>query len=619
MLQASIDTETTGTDAYHGCKPFMVGICDGTSTTIYEGDVNPYTRDVFWEEDELCVLQQHIDKLDIAIFHNTQFDLRMLSTIDIDISKIWEKAEDTLLASHLFASGEDHSLEYLVQKYLNWWDTTDEDVETAVKAQRAIAGRKGFAIAKQGHPHFPAVTSSGAKWWKQDMWLAPEETQKYLAADCEKTFALWEAFKTQLNKDQLWQPYKLRKQLLKICYDITDAGQRIDPEKINAYLTKLERKMEKLKKYLRDKTHTTQKFNWNTKGHLTTLLHNYLNIPIIHTTSTGQPATNQKAIDDYAQMCDAPEIKALQIGRLLETKHRYAKSYLTWADENYRIHSNLNVTGTRETRQSSSAPNQQNITKELKALFIPPPGYVWVEIDFKNIELRIWAYSVGNQELIDSFEKGLSVHFLIMEALYPKEAKQYAENPNVPKLAKLYRDVKAGNFAIIYGATERKADETYGYPGATQKVYRRFPGVLEYTQSLIRQCEQNMWDLGRHCVFTLCNYPLDVPTDEPFKACNYYTQGSAGILMTLALIAVSKNRRFIDSESKLISQVHDSTTPEIPIHPGLLKTVQSITHTMETCALDVFGPTPVDWDVKINPLDKDNPHVQELQLWPLPF
>src|SRR5690606_11047333 len=133
---------------------------------------------------------------------------------------------------------------------------------------------------------------------------------------------------------------------------------------------------------------------------------------------------------------------------------------------------------------------------------------------------------------------------------------------------------------LIYGATENKADETYGYKGATAKVFARFPGIAEYTQSLIRQCEENRIHLQRHAVQTLGGYLLDVPTDEPYKACNYYIQGSAGVILTKAMVAVTNNERYIDSESCITAQVHDSLKPQIPIHPGLLKTVLSIVESM---------------------------------------
>jgi len=607
----SVDTETTGTDFFHGCRPFLITMCDGEDNYYFEGSVNPYTREVFWEEDTLTEVQTLLDNAEVLVLHNTQFDFRALESIGIKIDHLWPKVDDTLLASHALCSGDSHGLKDISIKYINYWDEDEKEVEVAVKQARTVCHHKGWALAKQGHPHFPGMKGA-VSWWKQDMWLAPEECLKYALCDVERTWLLWNAFRYGLTNENLWRPYKLRKKLLPICYAITTTGMRLNIRATDEHMAKLKQKMLLIRKYIERELGIHHKFNWNKRDHLVLLLHTHLQIPSTQSTPGGGPATNKKALEEYATYHKHKLLNALMKGRKLETELRYVSSYRAWADDDGYIHSNLNITGTRETRQSSTSPNQQNITGKLKELFEPPPGHVWVDIDFANIELRIWAYAVGNEELISCFEQGLSVHKLIMRALYQRETKLFEQQPDNLMLQKLYRNVKAGNFALIYGATENKADETYGYQGATAKIYSRFPGIAEYTQSLIRQCEENRRYLQRHAVMTLGGYLLDVPTDEPFKACNYYIQGSAGMIMALAMIAVSENERYIDSESALTAQVHDSLKPQIPIHKGLLKTVLSITHSMETCALDIFGPTPVDYKVIVHPDDRNNPHVREL-------
>jgi hypothetical protein len=195
----------------------------------------------------------------------------------------------------------------------------------------------------------------------------------------------------------------------------------------------------------------------------------------------------------------------------------------------------------------------------LKELFEPPPGNIWLDIDYKNIELRIWAYAIGNKELIESFEKGVSIHLMIMQTLYPREYEALQDDPDDLRLQRLYRNVKGGNFALIYGATETKADETYGYTGATKKVYSRFPGIQEYTRDLIAECEENKRDLKRFGVHVLGGYFLDVPSNEPFKACNYKTQGAAGNHHHLRNDCCLRTPRFIDSGSTIV--LNKSMTP----------------------------------------------------------
>src|SRR5690348_10250538 len=121
-----MDTETTGLDIFHGCRPFMITATDGDTGTNYwwTGEVNCYTRDVYWEKSELKETQDLINKAKKVVFHNTKFDMRALESIGIDISPIWEKVEDTLLAAHCICSAgankkqNEHGLKDLAIKYL---------------------------------------------------------------------------------------------------------------------------------------------------------------------------------------------------------------------------------------------------------------------------------------------------------------------------------------------------------------------------------------------------------------------------------------------------------------------------------------------------------------------
>ena len=96
----SCDTETTGLDFFHGCRPFLITMCDGEDVYYFEGDVNPYTREVFWDEEVLAEVQELLDSCSVLVFHNTQFDMRALSFIGIKIDHLWNKVDYTLLASH---------------------------------------------------------------------------------------------------------------------------------------------------------------------------------------------------------------------------------------------------------------------------------------------------------------------------------------------------------------------------------------------------------------------------------------------------------------------------------------------------------------------------------------
>jgi len=546
----AVDTETTGTDFIHGCRPYLVTMCNGTHNFYWKGQVN-LKREVTWQQKDLDDVQEMLDEATTLIFHNTNFDMEALASIGINISHLWPKIEDTLLASHLLDSDAPHGLKDLALRYFRFSDEDETAVKQAVMKAREITNYKDV----DKHPTHPASKSH----WKADMWLAIEECLTYALFDVERTWLLWKLFKHQLAIWNLKKPYELRKQLLPICYTIKQNG-------INVYEDKIIERIDYLNFQSQDILRTlslTLNLKWildlGCEKDKRMLFFNHLKLPQI-LSDKDNVLLNADIVNHYLETYDYPELKLYQEWRDIRTEITYLSSYLEWTHEG-RLHSNLNITGTRETRQSSSDPNSQNVSKPFRQYMGPPPGKVWFEIDCVNIELRIWAYSVRNRELIERFEAGESIHLMICRVLHPNlnnlsddEAKETDE----------YSYTKNGNFALIYGASESKADDTYRVKNACQKISKVFPEIISFTRNIVREAENNIEIYYKPCVFTLGGYKLNVPREETFKACNYYIQGSAGIIMTAMMIAVQIEWVDVYPFVKIINQVHDSLYIELP-------------------------------------------------------
>jgi DNA polymerase I-like protein with 3'-5' exonuclease and polymerase domains len=612
----AVDTETTGTDFFHGCRPFLITACDGSSNYYWWGDVNPYTREVFWKDDDLEEVTELLDKATKLVFHNTQFDMRALASIDLPTDRWWDKVEDTVVASHALCSGDTHALKDLAIKYLQYWDDDEYELDEIVKSRRQAAGAQGYAIARAGHPHFPALRKTGTKWHKMDFWLAPEECLKYGLKDAERTWLLWKAFKPALVGESLWEAYRKRIRLLKVCYDITSEGMDVKLEEAQTYINDSLKAMEDMRQEIKALAGIRYKFAPTKADHLIDLLHNRMGIPVAYRTPGDSPATHQEALKFYEKTYDYPAIQVLARRRKLETKVRYTKSYIDWADDQGKIHSSLNLTGTRETRQSSSDPNQQNVTRELEQFFGPRPGWVWMNADYANIEARIWAYSVGNADLIEKFEKGISLHMIVFEALFPAEAATYAmmeedeKNPEYIRLARIYRNIKAFNFGLIYGATEMTADKAVGKPGSYRSLIGTFPEIRQYTQSLTSELFLNCEKDYRPYITTAGGYKLDVPLDEPFKVCNYFVQGTAGEITGEAMWDMYIDDDYNDSGSRMIAQVHDSLKIKIPLCRETEYLANHFAEVMANAGKKFIPSCDVDYKIKYNEADEDSPHLQ---------
>ena len=626
MLLA-IDTETTGLDFFHGCRPFMITACDGTYTYVWQGQVNPYNRDVYWDEDELRSFTDLVAKATRIIFHNTTFDMRALASIGVDISSFWGRIEDTLLASHAICSGDTHNLKDLAIKYCDYWDDDELALADAVKDSVKQARIKGYDVAKAGHRHFPGLRKTGTSFWKQDYWLAPESCTTYGGRDAERTWLLWSCFRIGLMSDGLWDVYCTRKELLKIAYDMQSTGKYFYVEEARQILESNTKRMEELRWEIKRMADIKYRFNPNSRDHLIDLIHNRLKIPVEYFTQgkSPKPAMDKKALKSYFEDHQSPALTKLAKYKRLQKQNTDIEGILNWVDENNRTHSNLNITGTRETRQSSSNPNDQNTDNELKHLFGPPPGKVWVCTDLVNIELRIWAYVIGNKELITLFEQGMSVHQIIMEIVYPAEAKLIGAIKDKPKklltdedyrILKKYTNIKAGNFSLLYGGSENKINESYhggkNPPNYCARINAKFPGVTQFTKTRIAMASENYVKYRVFSVSTFGGYRLDVNPDQAYTACNYFVQGSAGWIMTEAMIAWAANPDYKRFNCSMNSQIHDGLDTEVDITTALPRIIDSKCMTISRAGRKYIPTCDVTWEIKYHPSDETNPIIQDI-------
>ena len=635
----AVDTETTGVDCFHGCRPFLITACDGASNYLFRGKVDPFTRNVSWSTDELLKYQSLQDKASVVVMHNANFDIRMLDAIGVDMSDIRSKLDDTLVASHCICSGDSHGLKDLAIKYLGFFNDDEKELEYAVNRARTRAAKKGWQIAKAGHPHFPALRKQGTQFYKQDYWLCPTECEKYAVLDVERTLRLWDIFRKNLFKHNLWSQYRNRMDLLKEAYNMQTYGKYFYVDESQKVIDKYSSDARIHLQRIRSLAKIDYAFDSDKSAHIIDLLHKRCKIPILFKTDTGLPATDKDAIKGYRKYCKQADATTLVhpelIEDLVEIKKKNKKcrdlvSTTLWLDKNNRTHSSLNITGTRITRQSSTSPNDQQFDKTMKHLFGPPPGYVWICTDMVAIELRIWAYLCNNSELISFFEKGKSVHYVIFEMIMPDVYGRYMQIKDLPEetlnsddasVVKTYGRIKNGTFSRIYGASDKKTNETYhgskhNAPNYCSIIDARFPQVGQLTKQIIALCSETYKRQGVYAVHTMpgkdrLGYRVDVNPNKAYSATDYKIQGTAGQIMGDAMVDWGKHPLYLSSNSHMISQVHDGLDTETPISNLLPEIVAAKIDCIESAGERYIPTCRVSWKVRYHPQDKDNPLLEK--------
>jgi DNA polymerase I-like protein with 3'-5' exonuclease and polymerase domains len=644
-MELACDTETTGLDLMHGCRPFYVSFYKPESEQDPYGfrlSVDPKKRLPKLTEKTRNAIRRNLLEASSLIFHNAKFDLRGLELLGVISPKetlnLLDKCEDTCVAFHALASGESHKLKDLALKYLNIPDDDQDALQEACTEARRIAKKLGWRIAGPNDPHWPAMKSppkgkqGGDSWWAADMWLPRELVllnlapkgkedlwlnvcETYGLRDAYRTGELWQVAKEGLTEENLWDQYQVRKRNLRAFYGMESRG-------ISYSLPALQTAK---KTYLEEAKHAEATCfaladykidNLASDKQLKGILFGKFGVTPVKETKTGYSAdkTSLDAMIEHTPKTSPGYhfMRNLIINRQRNGACRFLETYQQGGVEVYpdfyRLYATANLTGTDTTRCSFYNPNPQQVSKQekynLREIFGPIPGRVWYTYDYDNIEMRIFAYAAQDQRLIAAFEHNLSVHNIIAEELYPnifqdfrklvagssefrrrvktlpKELQDIELQREVGELFKkkykstLYQWVKNGNFALLYGAGQYKADTTYHKMGSYKLIRRQFPEI----DRLLDEKYQEAKEYGY--ITTIGGYRLEVPHDGPHKAVNYFCQGSAGYLINCAIANIDDYlRKFPDHF--LMLQVHDELDFDFPEHYNNLPLLRKIKYLME--------------------------------------
>jgi DNA polymerase-1 len=180
-------------------------------------------------------------------------------------------------------------------------------------------------------------------------------------------------------------------------------------------------------------------------------LYQELELPVLLETKGGAPSTALPVLAKLEKMHEG--VGALmKLKKLVKLKKDFldgnggtAKGLLPFIGSDGRIHSNYRVDGTETGRLSSAGPNLQNISNEpdIRGMFRARPGYVMMEADYSQLELRIAAILSGDPNMLGAFASGHDFHRVTASLMFKVPVDQVTDYQR--KLA------KAINFGVLYG------------------------------------------------------------------------------------------------------------------------------------------------------------------------
>ncbi|HEU0121661.1 MAG TPA: DNA polymerase I [Bryobacteraceae bacterium] len=315
-----------------------------------------------------------------------------------------------------------------------------------------------------------------------------------------------------------------------------------------------------------------REFNINSPQQLGKVLFEEMGLPSGGKTGKGkQISTAADVLEGLA--LDYPICaKVLEYRGLVKLRGTYVEALpLLVRPDTGRVHTTFNQTGAATGRLSSINPNLQNIPvrtelgREIRAAFVPRPGWKLVVADYSQIELRLLAHMSLDPVLVEAFQNGEDIHTRTAAEVFG--ASPMFVTPD------MRRSAKAVNFGIVYGQTSFGLAAALGIPrGEADKYIRnyfaRYSGVKQFIDATIAKVRETGYAetlYGRRR--PIPDISAKNPNVRGFAertAVNTPLQGTAADLIKVAMIRIHAALREAGMEAKMILQVHDELVFEAP-------------------------------------------------------
>ncbi len=388
-------------------------------------------------------------------------------------------------------------------------------------------------------------------------------------------YALWLAFDDAARRTEGTAEAKLYRDLelplSKVLLDMERTGVRVDVKRFPEFSERFRGRLEELSSKIYSLA-GVEPFNLNSTFRLSEVLFDKLGY---------KPVGAKKNIrGGYSTNADVLEALAEEheIARLILNYREVQKLQSTYIDgirpliEGEVVHTTYNQTATTTGRLSSANPNLQNIPvrtdlgRELRMLFIPREGNLFIDADYSQIELRLLAHFSGSEALLEAYRAGEDVHAATASRVFGVPLSEVTPV--------MRRRAKTINFGIIYGMSAFGLAKDLGCSGSEAqsfitKYFATHPGVREYMDENIRLAKENGYVttiLGRkRYIPEVRSSNFNLRSFGERAAMNMPLQGSAADIIKLAMLGVERRLRAEGLKTRMVLQVHDELILDAPL------------------------------------------------------
>ncbi|HEX7369775.1 MAG TPA: DNA polymerase I [Rhodanobacteraceae bacterium] len=472
------------------------------------------------------------------IGQHAKYDCNVLSNYGIKVRGI---AFDTMLESYVLnATANRHDMDTLAKRWLGY-DTV----------------------------HYEDVAGKGAKQISFSQ-VDLDTACRYAAEDADVTFrlhqALWPELQAQPTLAKVFTDIEMP--LVPVLARMEQRGVLIDVDALRHQSQQLGKRMHALQTRMQEVA--GRAFNVDSTKQLRELLFDELGLQAHVKTPTGQPSTNEEALEAIAEEHELPRL-ILEYRQLAKLRSTYTDKLPEMVNpRSGRVHTCYHQAAVATGRLSSTDPNLQNIPvrteegRRIREAFIAPQGWRVLAADYSQIELRIMAHMSGDPGLTRAFQHDEDVHRATAAEVFG------VAPPDVTSDQR--RVAKMINFGLMYGMSAHGLAQRLGIPRAeaaqyVQRYFERYPGVKAFMDATREQAKRDGYVetlFGRRLYLeALKSRNAAQRAGAERAAINAPMQGTAADIIKRAMASIDQWLSARDDDAHMLMQVHDELVFEV--------------------------------------------------------
>ncbi|HEU4664777.1 MAG TPA: DNA polymerase I [Dokdonella sp.] len=469
---------------------------------------------------------------------HAKYDINVLSTHGISLRGL---AHDTMLESYVLNStASRHDMDTLARRHLGY--------ETVSYEQVAGRGAKQIPFSQ----------------------VDLDTACRYAAEDADVTLrlhrALWPKLEAEPRLRAVYEAIEVP--LVPVLARMEQRGVLVDTAALKRQSHELARRMHEIN----ERAHAIagRSFSLDSPKQLQAMLFDELKLPALMKTPSGQPSTNEEALEAIADQHELPRL-ILDYRGLAKLRSTYTEKLADNVNPRTgRVHTSYNQATAATGRLSSVEPNLQNIPirteegRRIRQAFVAPQGWKVVAADYSQIELRIMAHLSGDPGLLAAFHGNQDVHRATAAEVFGLPLEQVDANQR--------RAAKAINFGLMYGMSAFGLARQLGVGrGEAQdymaRYFSRYPGVRDFMERVREQAHRDGYVetvFGRRLYLDYIHSRNAAQRAGAERAAiNAPMQGTAADIIKRAMIAVDAWLLERGDAAHMLMQVHDELVFEV--------------------------------------------------------